>query len=130
MWAVTIDMSTTYAYAAREALPHALLAIDGFHVSRGGTTSRRAGWSGVPYWVSSLVRSRTDRPRFGWPGSSTPVISPEWNCSQRVYECAAPGFFVPSVWHQSLSPPGSVAPANPAGDIAGMREPGSPGQRK
>ncbi|WP_416211396.1 transposase [Frankia sp. Cas3] len=27
-------MSTTYASAAREALPHALLAIDGFHVSQ------------------------------------------------------------------------------------------------
>ncbi|TFE22870.1 DDE transposase, partial [Frankia sp. B2] len=34
IWAVTIDMSTTYASAAREALPHALLAIDGFHVSQ------------------------------------------------------------------------------------------------
>lgn len=32
IWAVTIDMSTIYKSAARSALPHALLAIDPFHV--------------------------------------------------------------------------------------------------
>lgn len=32
IWAVTIDMSTVYKSAARRALPHALLAVDPFHV--------------------------------------------------------------------------------------------------
>ncbi len=34
IWAVTIDMSTVYKSAARAALPHALLAVDPFHVAQ------------------------------------------------------------------------------------------------
>ncbi len=34
IWAVTIDMSTSYRAVAREALPHAIVAADHFHVAR------------------------------------------------------------------------------------------------